>query len=77
MFLSTLKEAQDLLSDYLPKTGTYYTNKRNYSYDFENKIHSTSLLSPYIRYRLLSEEDIIKKVLTIHPFAKVEKFIHE
>ena len=77
MFLSTLKEAQDLLSDYLPKTGTYYTNKRNYSYDFENKIHSTSLLSPYIRYRLLSEEDIIKKVLTIHPFAKVEKFIQE
>ena len=77
MFLSTLKEAQDLLSNYLPKTGTYYTNKRNYSYDFENKIHSTSLLSPYIRYRLLSEENIIKKILTIHPFAKVEKFIQE
>ena len=77
MFLSNLKEAQALLSKYLPNTGSYYSSKRNYSYDFENKIHSTSLLSPYIRYRLLSEEDIIKKVLAIHPFVKVEKFIQE
>ena len=77
MFLSNLKEAQALLSKYLPKTGSYYSFKRNYSYDFENKVHSTSLLSPYIRYRLLSEEDIIKKVLAIHPFVKVEKFIQE
>ncbi len=77
MFLSNLKEAQALLSKYLPKTGSYYNSKRNYSYDFENKVHSTSLLSPYIRYRLLSEEDIIKKVLAIHPFLKVEKFIQE
>ena len=77
MFLSNLKEAQALLSKYLPKTGSYYSSKRNYSYDFENKVHSTSLLSPYIRYRLVSEEDIIKKVLSIHPFFKVEKFIQE
>ena len=72
MFLSNLKEAQAFLSKYLPKTGSYYSSKRNYSYDFENKVHSTSLLSPYIRYRLISEEDIIKKVLAIHPFLKVE-----
>ena len=77
MFLSNLKEAQALLSKYLPKTGTYYSSKRNYAYDFENKVHSTSMLSPYIRYRLISEEDIIKKVLAIHPFLKVEKFIQE
>ena len=77
MFLSNLKEAQALLSKYLPKTGSYYSSKRNYSYDFENKVYSTSLLSPYIRYRLISEEDIIKKVLAIHPFFKVEKFIQE
>ena len=77
MFLSNLKEAQALLSKYLPKTGSYYSSKRNYSYDFENKVHSTSLLSPYIRYRLISEEDIIKKVLAIHPFFKVEKFIQK
>ena len=77
MFLSNLKEAQALLSKYLPKTGSYYNCKRNYSYDFENKVHSTSLLSPYIRYRLISEENVIKKVLAIHPFFKVEKFIQE
>ena len=67
MFLSNLKEAQAFLSKYLPNAGTYYSSKRNYSYDFENKIHSTSLLSPYIRYRLLSEEDIIKKIINDNP----------
>ena len=63
MFQSSLKEAQAFQDFYLPKTGSYYRDNRNYSYDFTNKRNTTSLLSPYIRYRLLSEEDIIKKTL--------------
>ena len=77
MFKSSFKEAHDLLSNYLPKTGSYYNNKRNYSYDYENKSNTTSLLSPYIRYRVISEEDIIKKVLKTHPYSKSEKYIQE
>ena len=76
MFQSNLQEAQELLSNYLPKTGSYYKNKRNYIYD-ENKNFTTSLLSPYIRYRLISAEDIIKQTLAIHPYIKAEKFIQE
>ena len=77
MFQSSLKEAQAFQDFYLPKTGSYYRDNRNYSYDFTNKRNTTSLLSPYIRYRLLSEEDIIKKTLSINSFSKTEKFIQE
>ena len=77
MFQSSLKEAQALQDSYLPNTGSYYTDNRNYSYDFTNNKNTTSLLSPYIRYRLLSEEDIIKKTLSVNSFTKIEKFIQE
>ena len=77
MFQSSLKEAQALQDSFLSKTGSYYRDNRNYSYDFTNNRNTTSLLSPYIRYRLLSEEDIIKKTLSINSFTKIEKFIQE
>jgi hypothetical protein len=77
MFQSTLKEAQAFQESYLPNTGSYYRDNRNYSYDLINNRNTTSLLSPYIRYRLLSEEDIIKKTLSINSFTKTEKFIQE
>ena len=77
MFQSSLKEAQAFQEFFLPNTGSYYRDNRNYSYDFTNNRNTTSLLSPYIRYRLLSEEDIIKKTLSINSFTKTEKFIQE
>ena len=77
MFQSSLREAQALQDSFLSKTGSYYRDNRNYSYDFTNHRNTTSLLSPYIRYRLLSEEDIIKKTLSINSFTKTEKFIQE
>ena len=72
MFQSSLKEAQAFQNFYLPNTGTYYRDNRNYSYDFTHNRNTTSLLSPYIRYRLLSEEDVIKKTLSIYSFNKTE-----
>ena len=77
MFQSSLKEAQAFQESYLPNTGSYYRDNRNYSYDLTNNKNTTSLLSPYIRYRLLSEEDVIKKTLSINSFTKTEKFIQE
>ena len=77
MFQSSLKEAQAFHEFYLPNTGSYYSNNRNHSYDLTNNRNTTSLLSPYIRYRLLSEEDVIKKTLSVNSFSKTEKFIQE
>ena len=62
MFKSNISFAEEQLLSYLPKTGKYYEANRNYSEDkFNNK--TTSLLSPFIRYRLISEEQVLKKVL--------------
>ncbi len=77
MFLSNLKEAKTKFNEYLPRAGKYYSNKRNYSFDIENQTTTTSNLSPYIRYRLISEQDVIKKVLSTHSFSNAEKFIQE
>jgi hypothetical protein len=47
MFQSSLKEAQAFQELYLPNTGSYYRDNRNYSYDLKNNRNTTSLLSPY------------------------------
>ncbi len=77
MFDSTISDAENKFISYLPKTNSYYSNKRNYSFDPETNENTTSLLSPYIRYRLLSEEKILNKILNIHSFSKVEKYVQE
>ena len=38
---------------------------------------TTSLLSPFIRYRLISEEQVLKKVLEKYELRDCEKFIQE
>ena len=62
MFKSNISFAEEQLLSYLPKTGKYYEANRNYSEDRSNN-KTTSLLSPFIRYRLISEEQILKKIL--------------
>ena len=62
MFKSNISFAEEQLLSYLPKTGKYYEANRNYSEDRSNN-KTTSLLSPFIRYRLISEEQVLKKVL--------------
>lgn len=36
-----------------------------------------SRLSPAIRHRLITEQEVISSVLSVHPFERVEKFIQE
>jgi len=38
---------------------------------------SVSRLSPAIRHRLISEEEVVSAVLSVQPFGRVEKFIQE
>jgi deoxyribodipyrimidine photo-lyase len=38
---------------------------------------SVSRLSPAIRHRLITEEEVASTVLRVHPFGRVEKFIQE
>ena len=77
MFTSSISEAENTLISYLPKTGKYYEGKRNYSVDLETNKNTTSLLSPYIRYRAILEKNILKQVLKTHGPIKAEKYIQE
>ena len=52
-----------------------YSKKRNF--DFGNSHKNVSKLSPYIRRRLLSENEIIELALSKHPLNSLEKFIQE
>ena len=77
MFKSSISEAEKNFISYLPKTGLYYERNRNYSLDVQTKENTTSLLSPYIRYRAISEETILKKVIEYSGTKKAEKYIQE
>ena len=77
MFSSKFSEAEKSLFKYLPKTGEYYEKNRNFSTDLLSGQNTTSLLSPYIRYRAISEEKILKLVLETHGHKKAEKYIQE
>ena len=77
MFNSNISEAENLLDSYMPKAGSYYELKRNFSIDLDTNKNTTSLLSPYIRYRILSEEKILKEVLNNHSYFESEKYIQE
>ena len=76
MFKSNISFAEKQLLSYLPKTGKYYESNRNYSEDRSNN-KTTSLLSPFIRYRLISEENVLKKVLEKYELRDCEKFVQE
>ncbi len=76
MFKSNISFAEKQLILYLPKAGKYYESNRNYSEDRSNN-KTTSLLSPFIRYRLISEENVLKKVLEKHELRDCEKFVQE
>ncbi len=76
MFESNISFAEKQLSYYLPKAGKYYELNRNYSEDSSSN-KTTSLLSPFIRYRLISEENVLKKILEKFELKDCEKFIQE
>ena len=74
--LATRAAALEMLQAFLPKAGAGYAQWRNY--DFGPGQHTrVSALSPYIRHRLITEEEVVRGVLTQHSPDAAEKFIQE
>ena len=72
----TRARALELLADFLPRAGRDYQNNRNLDQGRDG--HSfVSRLSPYVRHRILSEEELISNVLTSHSRSAAFKFIQE
>jgi len=75
-FKTSRKEALKVLENYVKKEISNYNSKRNFDFGPSNR-ENVSCLSPYITHRLITEYEVTKKVLNIHPHQKVEKYIQE
>jgi len=70
------EEALVLLAAFLPKAGTSYTRNRNFDLGAGQHKH-VSQLSAYLKRRIITEEDVLKKVLSAHSLNEAGKFIDE
>jgi deoxyribodipyrimidine photo-lyase len=75
-FYTSREKALESLDIFINNDIVNYSSKRNYDFSpIERK--NVSCLSPYISHRLINEYEISKKVLSKHPYQKVEKYIQE
>lgn len=75
-FPATRKEALARLQAFLPRAGRAYAANRNQDEGPPARTH-VSGLSPAIRRRLLSEEEVARAALAAHGYPAAEKFIQE
>jgi deoxyribodipyrimidine photo-lyase len=72
MFDPTYTAALSRLQAFLPKAGRAYASMRNH----DDTAH-VSTLSPYIRHRIVTEEDVLRATLARHSPQAAEKFAQE
>ena len=65
-----------ILKNFLPKAGRIYQTHRNEDLG-EGNHHNVSRLSPYLRRRLVSEQEVLAAVLTQHSTSDAFKFVQE
>ena len=73
---ATKKAALSRLDEFISSGLDKYSRDRNYDFGPENR-ENISMLSPYLRHRVITEEYVINKCLEIYPIKKIEKFIQE
>ncbi len=64
------------LAAFVPSAGRHYAASRNDDLG-PDKRSNVSVLSPYIRHRLITEEEVLAAVLAQHSQSAAEKFIQE
>ena len=75
-FIPTRKAGEAALKAFAPKMGKRYTNGRNFDRGM-SKHRDVSMLSPYLRRRLVLEQDVVATALQTHGADAAEKFIQE
>lgn len=64
------------LAQFAPAAGRDYASRRNYDLPDQGHPH-VSQLSPYLRHRLLTEEEVLQTILGRYSLATAEKFVAE
>lgn len=64
------------LANFVPKAGRIYAGGRNVD-DSENGYPAVSAFSPWLRHRLITEEEVLRAVLARHGRDAADKFVSE
>ncbi|WP_018939067.1 MULTISPECIES: FAD-binding domain-containing protein [unclassified Thioalkalivibrio] len=76
LFPPSRAAALERLSDFVPRAGRHYAAQRNRDPGPGGR-DNVSLLSPYIRHRAITENEVVARVLARHSPEAAEKFIQE
>jgi deoxyribodipyrimidine photo-lyase len=76
MFEPSRQAGLTALTRFVPHAGRFYTDNRNFDYGPARR-DNISMLSPYIRHRIVSEHEAVAAVLAVHSLAAAEKYIQE
>jgi deoxyribodipyrimidine photo-lyase len=68
--------ALDRLAKFVPSAGRKYASGRNTD-DGPDAPSAVSRLSPYVRYRLITEHEVVAAVLGRHSLLEAEKYVQE
>lgn len=72
----TRHAALNQLHHFLPRAAKRYASSRNFDFGPDNR-KNVSILSPWIRTRLITETEILSAVLSRHSLGASEKFVQE
>ena len=75
-FIATRAAGLIALNDFVPRMGRRYENGRNTDHG-PGRHTAVSVLSPYIRHRLLTEHEVVAAALSAHGPETAEKFVQE
>jgi len=75
-FPASRSEGLKRLSQFLPRAGLAYAMGRNTGLSPDG-VGAVSKLSPYLRYRAITEQEVVAEVLGQHDLRAAEKFIQE
>lgn len=64
------------MAKFQPSMGRHYANTRNHDYGPDDR-SNLSLLSPYIRHRLVTENEVANAALSRFSLSSTEKFVQE
>ncbi len=75
-WIPTRAEALRRLDEFLPRAGRDYAARRNHDLGPEDR-SNVSVLSPYLRHRLITEDEVVASALGRHGFRGAERFVQE
>ncbi|MFY0615592.1 MAG: deoxyribodipyrimidine photolyase, partial [Hyphomicrobiaceae bacterium] len=72
----TRSAGQERLESFLPRAGKAYAQARNFDFGPEDR-SNISCLSPWLRHRLVCEQEVVTATLARQGFSSSDKFIQE